>query len=355
MGDGLSRPLVYCPKPVPSQHVGAPQAPVASWRTALTRAAPSLADPDHPLEDAFFKQVFSHPRTIELLIRAEIPEWAGAIDHSSLRRLPADFVDDDLRQRYADRVWRGRSLDAGTEYLLLLEFQGRPDPEMALRTADYAILAIRELRRRDKALARGDRRLATACLVLYHGDRPWNAPKRLRDVYLDATPTAYRLVSRRPRDAPPPTPLDLPRMLLGLVRIPTAQRMRSELAVLQRAVRDCRDDEFDRLLTRAVKAMLRSRGMSSDLLEEANTMDAVATTFQRSLEEIRREGIEEGIERGQVSVLREFAARKFGSAVAETLVRELEDAPDATRVAKATKALLDCDAADDFVNRVREG
>ena len=88
-------------------------------------------------------------------------------------------------------------------------------------------------------------------------------------------------------------------------------------------------------------------------------MDAVATTFQRSLEEIRREGIEEGIERGiergQVSVLREFAARKFGSAVAETLVRELEDAPDATRVAKATEALLDCDAADDFVNRLREG
>ena len=149
------------------------------------------------------------------------------------------------------------------------------------------------------------------------------------------------------------------------------QRMRSELEVLQQLVRDCRDEEFDRLLTGAVKAMLRSKGMSSDLLKEANTMEAVATTFRRSLEEIRLEGraegraegmergmergIERGIERGRLSVLRELAARKFGSATAEELVSAIGDAPDRTRVARATEALLDCDTADDFVNRVREG
>ena len=84
-------------------------------------------------------------------------------------------------------------------------------------------------------------------------------------------------------------------------------------------------------------------------------MEAVATTFRRSLEEIRLEGIERGIERGRLSVLRELAARKFGSATAEELVRAIGDAPDPTRVARATEALLDCDTADDFVNRVREG
>ena len=230
---------------------------------------------------------------------------------------------------------------------------------MHLRTAEYLILARREVHRRVKAVARGDRRLAMLCLVLYHGDRPWNVPTRLDSTFLDATPTTYRLVSRRPPDAQPPTIVDLPRMMVGLVRIPTAQRMRSELEVLQQLVRDCRDEEFDRLLTGAVKAMLRSKGMSSDLLKEANTMEAVATTFRRSLEEIRLEGIEEGvergIERGRLSVLRELATRKFGSATAEELVRAIGDAPDPTRVARATEALLDCDTADDFVNRVREG
>ena len=45
---------------------------------------------------------------------------------------------------------------------------------------------------------------------------------------------------------------------------------------------------------------------------------------------------------------------KFGPAVAEELVRLLDRAPDPERVAKATEALLDCDAAEDFVQRVRE-
>lgn len=69
------------------------------------------------------------------------------------------------QRKQLERRSRGRSFDVGTEFLLLLEFQGRPDPEMALRTADYTILAIRELRRRDKALARGHRRLTAVCLV----------------------------------------------------------------------------------------------------------------------------------------------------------------------------------------------
>ena len=156
-------------------------------------------------------------------------------------------------------------------------------------------------------------------------------------------------------------------MLLGLVGVSTAREMRAELRVLQRVVRDCQDDDLDRFLSRAVKAMLRSKGMSGEHLEEARTMQTVATAFQRSLDEIRREGREQGIrqgreqgirrgrELGRVSVLRQLAARKFGSAMADELARELGGTPDPKRVARATEALLDCDTADDFANRVREG
>lgn len=45
--------------------------------------------------------------------------------------------------------------------------------------------------------------------MLHHGDRQWNAPTRLQGAYLDATPTAYRLVSRRPPDAPPATTVEI--------------------------------------------------------------------------------------------------------------------------------------------------
>ena len=335
------------------------------------------------MEDAFFKSVFSHPRMIELVIRSQIPEWAEEVDYSALQRLPAEFVDDKLRHRHADNVWQGRSLDTGTEYMLLLEFQGRPERHMALRAAAYTCLAVQELFRHDKELERGNRDLAVRCLLLHHGDRPWNAPTRLRNLFPDSAPHTYQVVARRPPIAPPPTPLDLPRMLLGLVGVTTASEMRDQLRVLRRVVDECEDEDFDRFLTQTVKAMLRSKGMSSEQLEEAKTMQTLATAFQRSLDEIRQEGHErgievgrelgreqgvrqgrkqgirqgrkQGIELGRVSVLGQLAARKFGAGVADELVKVLERTQDPERVARATEALIDCDTADDFVRRVREG
>ena len=149
-------------------------------------------------------------------------------------------------------------------------------------------------------------------------------------------------------------------MVLAMVGLSTAPRMRDELAALRQVVEQCEDEDFDRLLTRAVTAMLRSKGMSSEQLEEAMTMGTVATAFQRSLDEIRQEGSldeirQEGREQGQVSVLRQLTARKFGPAVAEELVKMLKRTPGPEPIARATAALFDSDAADEFLNRVRQG
>lgn len=100
-------------------------------------------------------------------------------------------------------------------------------------------------------------------------------------------------------------------------------------------------------------------------------MQTVVTAFERSLDEIRREGRKQGIrqgheqgirqgrkqgiELGRVSVLRELAARKFGSSVAQELERLLGQTPDPERVAKASEALLECDATEDFLARVQKG
>ena len=75
-------------------------------------------------------------------------------------------------------------------------------------------------------------------------------------------------------------------------------------------------------------------------------MGTVATAFQRSLDEIRQEG--------QVDVLRQLTARRFGPAVAEELVRMLERNAGPEPIARATAALFDSDAADEFLNRVAQ-
>ena len=303
------------------------------------------------MDDATFKKLFSHRRMIELLIRRQVPEWDGKIEYSTLERLPTELIDERLRRRYADMIWRASTIDGTTDLVLLLELQGRPERHMVLRTTNYNILAVQELIEHDKELRRGERHLAVESLVLHHGDRQWNAPTRLRDLFLDSAPDTYRVVERLPSDAPPQGPLDLPQMILGFAGVVSATVMTRQLAVLEPLVDGCGDEDFDRFMAGGTKAMLRSKGFESDRLKEAMTMGAVVTEFQRSLDDIRQEGMEEG----QVAVLSQLAARKFGRRTAEELARLLAEIHDGEEISRVAAAVVDCDAPDDFLARVRGG
>ena len=301
------------------------------------------------MDDAALKKLFSHPRLIELLIRRHVPEWDEEIAYSTLERLPTELIDERLRRRYPDMMWRARTIDRTTDLVLLLELQGRPERHMVLRTTTYNILAVQELIEHDKGLGRGERQLAVASLVLHHGDRPWNAPTRLRDLFRDSAPDTYRVVEPLPPDAPPPGPLDLPQMMLGLAGVAAETDMIEQVPTLRRVVEGCGDEDFDQFMARGVKAMLRSKGFDTDQLKEAMTMATVETEFRRGWDHVRQEGIEAG----QLTLLRHQAARKFGSETAEELARLLARTPDGEQISRVATAIVDCDAADDFLARVR--
>ncbi|MXX35868.1 MAG: Rpn family recombination-promoting nuclease/putative transposase [Gemmatimonadetes bacterium] len=297
------------------------------------------------MDDAAFKKFFSDPRMIELLIRRHVPEWADSIDYETLQPLPTELIDEKLRRRYPDTAWRARTTDGTTDLVLLLEFQGRPEQHMALRTTIYGCLAVQTLFQSDKELARGDREVAAVALVLHHGDRRWNAATRLSDLFRDSAPDAYRVVSRLPGEARPTDPQDLPQAVLALSGVKTAVQMRAVLAVLGPLVEACEDIDFSRFMARSVKAMLGSKGFSTRQLEEAMTMGAVVTEFQRSLDEIRLEG--------QVAVLTQLIARKFGQRTVEEVQQLLDEDPGRDRIALVSAAILDCDTPQDFLARLR--
>ena len=93
-------------------------------------------------------------------------------------------------------------------------------------------------------------------------------------------------------------------------------------------------------------------------------MGTVVTEFQRSLDDIRQEGLErgleqgreqgreQGIEQGQVAVLVQLIARKFGQRTAEEVRRLIEGRPGRDRIAQVAAAILDCDTPEEFVARV---
>jgi len=298
------------------------------------------------MDDAAFKKLFSDPRMIQLLIRRHVPEWADRIDYRTLQPLPTELIDEQLRRRYPDMAWRVRTTDGSTDLILVLEFQGRPERHMALRTTIYSCLAAQSLIQRDKELGRGDRELAVVALVLHHGDRRWNAATRLGDLFRDSAPDTYRPVGRLLPDTQPTDPLDLPQVVIALSGVATAAQMRAALKVLLPLVEAFGDEEFDRFMARSVKAMLRSKGFSSQQLEEAMTMSTVMTEFQRSLDDIRQEG--------QVAVLAQQIGRKFGDRTADEVRRSILESPGRDRIALVATAILDCDTREEFLERVRE-
>lgn len=331
------------------------------------RATPSLVTRRQSVDDAFLKRTFAHARPVELLIRRHLPKWADKVGFATLEALPTELIGDKLGRRHTDTAWRARSLDGGTDYVFILEFQGRPERAMVLRTNIYGSLAAQRLFEQDREFGQGGRGLAVACIVLYHGDRPWNAPKNLRDLFEDVAPDTYHLVERRPPDAPPPRVLDLPQVVLGLAGTSAFRRMRAELPVLLRLVKACGDEDFERYMARAVRAMLRSRGIHSEELEGAMSMDTVAAAFRRSLEEYKQEcreegmrrgreqGVRQGREQGQVKLLRQQAARKFGLEAAEQVSRLLASPPNPVLIARISAAVLECDGPEEFLARVRGG
>ena len=58
---------------------------------------------------------------------------------------------------------------------------------------------------------------------------------------------------------------------------------------------------------------------------------------------------------GQVRVLHHLAARKFGRQTADELARLLGRTLDGERIDRVAAAIVDCDAADEFLARVRCG
>ena len=306
------------------------------------------------MDDAAFKKLFSDSRMIELLIRRHVPEWADRIDYRTLEPLPTEQIDEHLRRHYPDMIWRVRTTDGSTDLILLLEFQGRPERHMALRTTIYSCLAAQSLIQRDKELGRGDRELAVVALVLHHGDRRWNAATRLSDLFRDSEPDTYQAVGRLLPDAQAMDLLDLPQIVVGLSGVKTAAQMRAALKALLPLVEAFGDEDFDRFMARSVKAMLRSKGFSNQQVEEAMTMGAVMTEFQRGWDEVRKEGREEGREQGQVAVLVQLIERKFGERTADEARRSILGSPDGERIACVAAAILDCDTREEFLERVWE-
>ena len=135
------------------------------------------------MQDAAYKNLFSHPRMVEDLLRGFAARgWSERLDLSTLEKLSAEFVSDDFRQRRGDGLWRVRFHDDTWLYLVAhLEFQSTVDRYMALRMLLYTGLLYQDRVRREELGPNGELPPVLP-VVLYNGPSRWTAAEDVAEL-----------------------------------------------------------------------------------------------------------------------------------------------------------------------------
>ena len=303
----------------------------------------------------------------DLLRGFAAPEWCDEIDFSTLEKLPAEYVSDDLRQRHGDVVWRVRFHKKTWLYLLvMLEFQSTVDPYMAVRTLVYTGLLYQDLIRRG-ALDNDGRLPPVLPVVLYNGRPRWTAPVEMADLI---APAKEALAGFQPSqryfllDEGRCGEDDLPRRnlvsaLVALENSGSAESLSQALAALSDWLRSPEDDELRRAFVGWVRQVVLPGGRFDEaalpvvrVLEGGGAM--LAERVKEWTEEWLREGREQGIERGRAeerALLCRQTARKFDAETAERLSGLLDRLTDPEHLAEVGDSIIECGVGSELLAR----
>ena len=162
--------------------------------------------------------------------------------------------------------------------------------------------------------------------------------------------------------------------LVGVVRARTKADLVGQLLQLHDWLGKDRDGALDRALTSWTKRLLNSLDPPEGHLGAATTLKEVLEVikptgqwavrwYEDGLEEGREQGIQQGREQGiqqgreqgrsqgRAHILRQLAARKFGPDAADIVTALLDGVTDPADIDKLAHAVVDCDNAEDFVER----
>jgi len=140
----------------------------------------SLANP----HDRFFKQAFGQPEAARDFLLHYLPAKVVAVlDVDRPEPIPATFVDAELREHFADLVYRVRRRDGGPAWVyVLFEHKSAPEPLTPLQVLRY------QVRGWEYQLKEGEALCPILPVVVYHGAETWTVGECFLDLFgLDAT------------------------------------------------------------------------------------------------------------------------------------------------------------------------
>ena len=321
------------------------------------------------MHDETYKRLFAFPRMVEDLLRGFV---AGPrpedIDFSTLQKLSADYVSDELLKRHGDAVWRVR-LRGGWLYLVvLLEFQSRDEPRMALRILTYTGLLYEELVRNGVVEA-GEPLPAVLPVVLYNGARPWRSAREMRELIAAVGPDLapcqpaqrYHVVDER-HLAEDDLPSDnLVTSVVQLERSGSAADLARVVEALQAKLSDPHEIGLRRVFLDWVRQAAERVAPPGGWVPPMATLEELKMTLVERAAEWPKQWLQEGIERGveqglaqQRALLRRQAALRFGTAAASRVSQAMERIADAEGLAVAGDWIVRADNGDELVVRLTQ-
>ena len=286
-----------------------------------------------PNHDAGYHLLFGHPQMVEDLFRSFVDApWVADIDFASLERVNARLHAEGLERRDGDLIYRARLADGTNVYLyLLLEFQSRPDPWMAVRVMVYVGLLYQHLIREGRLTPNG-KLPPVFPLVLYNGEPRWRAPTELRGlIELPAGIRGVRAFQPRmryhliqERDYPEGKGGSLVGLLFQLENCRGVDELRRTVGALidmlaEPAYEGLRRD-FSAWL-RQVLIPTRAIAPDPDRLQAFSEVKIMLAERikqwekeieQRALQQGMQQGMQQGLSQGEVALLNRLLARRFG-------------------------------------------
>ena len=334
-----------------------------------------------PGPDPIYKRLYAFPAMVEDLLHSLVQEeWIGGVDFQTLQKLPSDYVGDDFRQRYGDAAWRVRlrEEEKWLHILVLLEFQSRNDPEMALRILEYTTLLYRELRR-NKTLELGGLLPPTLPVVVYNGEPPWVAATNIRELIAPTGPALaalqpsqrFLVLDERHTAADSPHLGELTRAVVRLEQSRSEADFKLVVDALLKRLATSNEGGLKRAFAdwiRVLSSGLQPTGeepMANLSLEDlAMTLEERVKQWpqqwlRKGREQGLREGLEQGLEQGlargfrhERALLHRQASSKFDAETVGRLAAALEEMSDPERLAEVGEAIVRCETGSELLRRL---
>jgi hypothetical protein len=311
--------------------------------------------------DSGYKLLYSHGAMVRDLLAGFVPgDWIDQLDFTSLEKCSGSYISDDLRDRADDLIWRVRWGPRWLYVYLLLEFQSRIDPWMAVRIQTYIGLLYQDLIRTEQ-LSAGGRLPPVLPLVLYNGATPWSAAREMEPL---VEPGPLSLAPYRPRQGY--LVLDERRLAAessapernlsaALFRLEASRTPADVMAIVQQLIDWLQAPEqtslrrafavwFGRVfLPRRLPSV--SMPPMTDLFEVQHMLNDGIETWT---DQWKKEGLQEGLKQGEARILLRQLSIRFGTLPPE--IREKIETADAETLLQWSERILDAESLDDVVH-----